>query len=178
MLLDRTKSLLLLVDMQERLVPAMADAAEVTARCGILLRAAYELGVPILASEQYPKGLGRTVPALAELAERRLEKMEFSVYANITIKDELKRAGQKHIVLCGVEAHVCVLQTGLELIEAGFEVFVVADAVASRRAESRDRALQRIAQAGGTVITSEMALFEWLRSASAPEFRSISKLIR
>jgi nicotinamidase-related amidase len=178
MLLERTKSLVLLVDMQERLVPAMADAADVTARCGILLRAAYELGVPILASEQYPKGLGTTIPALAELATRRLEKMEFSAYANNAIKDELTRAGQPQIILAGVEAHVCVLQTALELIDAKFQVFIVADAVSSRRPESREVALHRIARAGATLITVEMALFEWLRSASAPEFRSISKLIR
>jgi hypothetical protein len=168
----------LLVDMQERLVPAMADAAEVTAQCGILLRAAYELGVPILASEQYPKGLGTTIPALAAFATRRLEKMEFSAYANSAIKDELTRAGQPQIILAGVEAHVCVLQTALELIDAKFQVFIVADAVSSRRPESREVALHRIARAGATLITVEMALFEWLRSASAPEFRGISKLIR
>jgi nicotinamidase-related amidase len=178
MLLDRTKSLLLLVDMQERLVPAMADPKDVTNRCGILLRAAYELGVPIFASEQYPKGLGPTLPELTEFATRRLEKMEFSAYANPGIQGELMRAGQKQIVLAGVEAHVCVLQTGLDLIDAGYRVFVAADAVASRRTESRAVALDRLTRAGATPITVEMALFEWLRSAEAPEFRSISKLIR
>ena len=178
MLLERGKSLLLLVDVQERLVPAMAQAADVVANCGILLRAAGELGVPVLASEQYPKGLGTTVPALAPLAPRRLEKLEFSAYENTTIKDELSRADRRQIVLAGIEAHVCVLQTGLELIAAGFEVFVAADAVASRRPESREVALHRLGRAGATLITAEMALFEWLRSASAPEFRSISKLIR
>jgi nicotinamidase-related amidase len=178
MLLERTKSLLLLVDMQERLVPAMVDAADVTQRCGVLLKAAYELGVPILASEQYPKGLGATLPALAEFATRRIEKLEFSAYANPDIKDELTRARQPQLILAGVEAHVCVLQTGLDLIDAGFQVFVVADCVSSRRAESREVALHRIARAGATLITAEMALFEWLRSASAPEFRAISKLIR
>src|SRR5882757_6571056 len=92
MLLERGKSLLLLVDMQERLVPAMAGAGDVIANCGILLRAARELGVPALASEQYPKGLGPTLPELADLAPRRLEKLEFSAYANPAIKDELSRA--------------------------------------------------------------------------------------
>jgi nicotinamidase-related amidase len=178
MLLERAKSLLLLVDMQERLVPAMADAAAVTDRCGILLRAAHEIGVPIFASEQYPKGLGGTLPQFVDLASRRMEKLEFSAYANPAIQDALKRAGQSQLVLCGVEAHVCVLQTGLDLIEAGYQVFVVADAVASRRPDSREVALHRVARAGATLITVEMALFEWLRSASAPEFRSISKLIR
>ena len=178
MLLDRSKSLLLLVDMQERLVPAMSGAADVIAQCGILLSAAYELGVPIFVSEQYPKGLGPTLPDLAGFATRRLEKVEFSAYANSVIKDELVRAGQPQIVLAGVEAHVCVLQTGLDLVAAGYQVFVTADAVASRRPESREVALQRLGRAGATLITVEMALFEWLRSASAPEFRSISKLIR
>ncbi|WP_395023397.1 hydrolase [Dongia sp.] len=178
MLLDRAKSLLLLVDMQERLVPAMVDAADVRARCGVLLRGAYELSVPILASEQYPKGLGPTLPGLTEFITQRLEKMEFSAYANPAIRDALKRAGQPQLILAGVEAHVCVLQTGLDLIDAGYQVFVVADCVSSRRAESREVALHRVARAGATLITAEMALFEWLRSAEAAEFRSISKLIR
>jgi nicotinamidase-related amidase len=178
MLLERTKSLLLLVDMQERLVPAMADAADVTHRCGVLLKAAYALGVPILASEQYPKGLGSTLPELSEFATQRLEKLEFSAYANPGIKEALTLARQPQLILAGIEAHVCVLQTGLDLIDAGFQVFVVADCVSSRRAESREVALHRVARAGATLITAEMAVFEWLRSASAPEFRAISKLIR
>jgi nicotinamidase-related amidase len=178
MLLDRAKSLLLLVDMQQRLVPFMAGREDVIAQCGILLRAAGEMGVPILASEQYPKGLGTTIPELAELVSVRFEKMEFSAYANTAIKDELKRARQEQIVLAGVEAHVCVLQSALELLEAGYQVFVVADAVASRKPQSREVALQRLDRAGATLITTEMTLFEWLRSADAPEFRSISKMIR
>ena len=178
MLLERAKSLLLLVDMQERLVPAMAGAADVTANCGNLLRAAHALGVPVLASEQYPKGLGPTIPELADLASRRLEKVEFSAYANTAIRGELTQMGRLQVVLCGIEAHVCVLQTGLELIDAGFQVFVAADAVASRQPESREVALHRLGRAGATLITAEMALFEWLRSAGAPEFRAISKLIR
>jgi nicotinamidase-related amidase len=178
MLLERTKSLLLLVDMQERLVPAMVDAGDVTGRCGVLLRGAHELGVPILATEQYPKGLGPTLPAFAGLLSGRLEKLEFSAYANAAIREELKRTGQTQLVLAGVEAHVCVLQTGLDLIDAGYRVFVAADCVSSRRAESREVALHRLARAGATLITGEMALFEWLRSADAPEFRAISQMIR
>jgi nicotinamidase-related amidase len=178
MLLERAKSLLLLVDMQERLVPAMAGAADVIANCGILLRAAQALAVPVLASEQYPKGLGATIPELAALLLRRVEKLEFSAYANPAIRETLSGAGRKQVVLCGIEAHVCVLQTGLELVDAAFQVFVVADAVAARRPENRELALHRLARAGATLISTEMALFEWLRSASAPEFRAISKMIR
>jgi nicotinamidase-related amidase len=178
MLLERAKSLLLLVDMQERLVPAMAGAAEVTANCGNLLRAAAALGVPILASEQYPKGLGPTIPELAALMPGKFEKVEFSAYANPAIRAALAQTARPQAVLCGIEAHVCVLQTGLELVEAGFQVFIAADAVASRRPESRAVALSRLERGGATLITVEMALFEWLRSAAAPEFRAISKLIR
>src|SRR4051812_19879554 len=99
MLLERAKSLLLLVDMQERLVPAMAGVGDVIANCGILLRAANALGVPVLASEQYAKGLGPTLPELAGLAPRRLEKIEFSAYANSGIKDELTQAKRPQVVL-------------------------------------------------------------------------------
>ena len=178
--LEPASTLLLIVDVQEKLAAAMPQdaVARLVQNTCILLDAAKILGVRVVATEQYPKGLGGTIPDLAALVPRRLEKLEFSAYANGAIKDELTRAGRPQIVLAGVEAHVCVLQTGLELIAAGFQVFVAADAVASRRVESRDVALQRIGRAGATLITVEMALFEWLRSAGAPEFRAISKLIR
>ena len=180
MLLQRAKAQLLLVDLQERLVPAMAGAEALIAACGNLLQAARQLKVPVLASEQYPKGLGRTVgPIAAALPEgRRFEKLEFSCYGNPAIREELLRAGREQVVLAGIEAHVCVLQTGLDLLAADYQVFVVADAVASRRPESREIALRRLEQAGAVPITVEMALFEWLRSAADPDFRTVSRLIR
>jgi nicotinamidase-related amidase len=181
MLIERAKSQVLLVDMQERLVPAMSGAADVIAACGILLRGAGQFGVPVLASEQYPKGLGHTVSDLAALVpeQHRFEKLEFSCYENSSLRETLSRAALPQIVLAGVEAHVCVLQTGLDLIAAGgFTVFVVADGIASRRPESRETALRRLERAGAIPVTVEMVLFEWLRSAEAPEFRTISRLIR
>ena len=180
MLIERANSQLLVVDMQERLVPVMAERERVVTACGTLLQAANALAVPVLASEQYPKGLGRTVADLEPLIDpaRRREKIEFSCYANAAIRASLAETGRKHVILAGIEAHVCVLQTALELAGTGYAVFVVADAIASRRAESREIALRRLASAGTTVVTVEMVLFEWLRSAADPEFRTLSRLIR
>jgi len=150
------------------------------AACAKLLEAANVLKVPLMASEQYPKGLGRTVPELAALVpeSQRHEKMEFSCYANGAIRQALAEVKRPQIVLAGIEAHVCVLQTALELKAAGHAVFVVTDATASRRADSRETAFRRMIQSGVTLVTLEMVLFEWLRSAADPEFRRISKLIR
>jgi nicotinamidase-related amidase len=148
--------------------------------CGNLLQAAGKLGIPTTASEQYPQGLGPTVPELAALvpAGRTFAKMEFSCAANPGLRAELDRAGRRQVVLAGIEAHVCVLQTALELRAAGYAVAVVADAVASRRPASRETALARMAAAGVVPVTTEMVLFEWLRSAADPEFRALSRLIR
>jgi nicotinamidase-related amidase len=179
MLISRADCQLLVVDMQERLVPAMEPCAFL-AGCVNLLQGAQALRVPVLASEQYPKGLGRTVPEVAALVPEagRREKVEFSCCANAAIRNELAGAGHRQVVLAGIEAHVCVLQTALELVEAGFAVFVAADATASRRPESRETALRRMRDAGATVVTVEMVLFEWLRSAADPAFRTVSRLIR
>jgi len=179
-LIDRLKSQLLLVDVQERLVPAMADSADLLRTCGILLRAATALRIPVLASEQYPPGLGPTIADLAAFVPegRRLPKREFSCWGNPNLRAALVGAERPQVVVAGVEAHVCVLQTALDLIGNGFEVFVAVDAIASRRAASREIALQRLERAGAAPVTVEMVLFEWLESAAAPEFRDLSRLIR
>ena len=183
-LIGRTESHLLVVDMQERLVPAMEPDRPFVAVTAKLLQAANTLKIPALASEQYPNGLGRTVPELASLVleAQRYEKMEFSCYANSAIRQALAGVNQgakrPQVVLAGIEAHVCVLQTALELVAAGSAVFVVTDATASRRPESRETAFRRMDAAGVTLVTLEMVLFEWLRSAADPEFRAISQLIR
>jgi nicotinamidase-related amidase len=180
MLLEREKSLVLLVDVQERLLPAMTNGGECAEICGILLRAAAELQVPTLATEQYRRGLGVLIEPLAGLvaAENRFEKMEFSCYANARVREALSRANRRQIVLAGIEAHVCVLQTAEGLLAADFQVFVVADAVASRKVENRDLALRRLERSGAIIVSAEMALFEWLRTAETLEFRNISRLIR
>lgn len=180
MLISRAESQLLVVDVQERLAPAMEPGRPFMAACAKLLEAANVLKVPLMASEQYPKGLGRTVPELATLVPeiQRYEKMEFSCYANAPLRAALKGVKRSQVLLAGIEAHVCVLQTALDLAEAGNAVFVITDATASRRPESRETAFRRMREAGVTLVTLEMVLFEWLRSAADPEFRAVSKLIR
>jgi nicotinamidase-related amidase len=179
MLIEHAKSQLLLVDLQERLMPAMAEGEPLVHKTTILLQAARALNVRVLASEQYPTGLGPTVAALAsQLAPAEiLTKTEFSCYANPGLRMRLD-AAPRQVVLAGIEAHVCVLQTALDLIAAGRQVFVVADAVSARSLDSKSIALQRLAGQGVVVVTTEMVLFEWLRRADRAEFKQLSRLIR
>jgi len=181
MLLDKNQSCLIVVDIQERLAPAMFDGgAEAIRNAGILMQAAQRLGVPVLVSEQYPRGLGRTVPQLAEFmpADGAIEKLEFACPGNADFAGKLKALAMKQIVIAGMEAHICVLQTALKLRDQGLEVFVAADAVASRKQSSMDHAFSRIEDAGGAIITTEMAVFEWLERAGTDDFKILSKLIQ
>lgn len=180
MLLNAAKSQLLVVDMQERLAPAIAGIDGVEGNCRLLLEGAREMAVPVLVSEQYPQGLGRTLPTLLPLlgSNQAFEKMEFSCFANDNLRRALTAGERRQHLICGIEAHVCVLQTALEMKAAGEAVALVADAVGSRRPENRDLALQRAARAGIEIVSTEMVLFEWLRSAAAPAFKTIAKRLR
>lgn len=180
MLLDRNRSCLIIVDIQERLAPAMHDGGQEAVRgAAILMQAAKRLGVPTLVSEQYPRGLGHTVPALAEFmpADGAIEKVEFACPNNAGFVSRLKILGKTQAVIAGMEAHICVLQTALKLRQEGIEVFVAADAVASRKTSSMDHAFARIADAGGAIITTEMAVFEWLERAGTDDFKALQPLI-
>jgi nicotinamidase-related amidase len=183
MLIDRTKCSLLLIDMQERLLPAMAHAKETEARAAILIKAAKTLDVPIAASEQYPKGLGHTVPALKEEIGNApvFEKTAFSCWRDATIKKHLIAAfehGRPQVLIAGVEAHVCVLQTAVDLAQAGFGVSVAADATSSRKEMSADLAVDRLRQNGVAVVNTEMAVFELLGEAGTAAFKELSRLIK
>jgi nicotinamidase-related amidase len=183
MLVDAAKSTLLLVDMQERLLPAMAGGAEAEARCAILLKAATALGVPVTVSEQYPKGLGHTVAGLkGEIGTAPVfEKLAFSCWKHRPLKDHLIaqfEAGRPLVILAGIEAHVCVMQTAADLAAAGFGVFAVADAMASRAAASHSLALERMRQHGVQVVNTEMVVFELLGQAGTAEFKALSALVR
>lgn len=179
MLIEHARSLLLLVDLQEKLMPAMVGPANLGRQIGILLAAARELAVPVVTSEQYPAGLGPTVAEIGGKLhpDEVFAKTEFSCYANPTLRRRLE-AGGDQVILAGIEAHVCVLQTALELVAAGRRVFVVGDAVSSRQADSKTIALQRLAGSGAMIVTTEMVVFEWLRRADRPEFKPVSRLIR
>ncbi len=180
MLLQADQSSLLVVDIQERLAPAIADREVLIARTATLIEGAGQLGVPILVSEQYPKGLGHTVAALAPLleTERTITKTHFSCMREPGFADRMRQTGRKQTVVVGMEAHVCVLQTVLDLLAQRFDVFVVADAIGARTAESKSLAIERMRTAGASVVTVEMVLFEWLERADRPEFRPLSSLIR
>ncbi len=180
MLLSATDSVLLVIDVQEKLAPAVADQASVIERVAILMRAATRLGVPVLASEHYPQGIGHLVPELAALAPEGtvFEKISFSCARQPGVLPRLRELDRPQIVVCGMEAHVCVMQSALSLIEAGFQVCVVEDATGSRRHADRDAALERLRRAGGTVVTSEMVVFEWLERGDAPAFKELLALIK
>ena len=182
MLLDAAKSVLLLIDMQERLLPVMAESEEVERRCAILLTAAKRLGVPVVVSEQYPKGLGHTVRAIkAEIGNAPVfEKTAFSCWRDAALKARLvghHEQGRPQAIVAGIEAHVCVLQTAVDLAQAGFGVFAVADAMSSRAATSAELAVARMRQQGVEVINTEMAVFELLGKAGTAEFKALSALI-
>ena len=180
MLVDRTDSVLVVIDIQERLAPAITDIDRVIANTTVLLQAARRLEVPILASEQYPRGLGKTVAAVADLTPSGaiVEKIEFSAAANTAFSERLAALERGVPVICGIEAHVCVLQTALDLVASGLHPVVVRDATQSRATASAEAAWQRMQKAGIELVTTEMVVFEWLRQADHPAFRDLSRLIK
>jgi nicotinamidase-related amidase len=175
--IDRDRTTLLAVDFQQRLMPAIDGASDVLANAGRLIEAAKKLGVPAIVTEQYPKGLGPTVPELAVDGLPTLAKMDFDATRAAGFFEMLPKE-RPDILVCGCEAHVCVLQTVLGLLEGGHKVHVVRDAIGSRRAESKETAIGRMQSHGAKIVTTEMALFEWLGTAADPRFREISALIR
>jgi nicotinamidase-related amidase len=177
LIIDRAASVLLIVDLQARLMPAIADGAAVVARALFLAHTAELLGVPVLVTEQNPAGLGRTVPELAAYAANPVEKRHFNACDAPAFTGRLPADRQTYIV-AGAEAHVCVLQTALGLIERGKRVCIAADAVGSRRPSDREAGLRRLAAHGALIVTSEMAAFEWLGHADDPAFKAVMALIK
>ncbi|MBA3536381.1 MAG: hydrolase [Tatlockia sp.] len=177
MLLERDRSCLVLIDVQEKLMPLVQNPDAVLARCQWLMLLAKDLAVPQLASEQYPKGLGPTVESLRCMIseEELIEKVHFSCFKALEFKQRLDALKKKQMVLIGIEAHVCVLQTALDLQQSGYEVFVVVDAVSSRSELDYKYGLKRMKQDGIHLITSEMVFFEWIGQAGTAEFRTLSK---
>jgi len=176
--LDRSRSVLCLIDFQERLVPAIDGGGDVVANAARLLAAAETLGVPVVMTEQNPKGLGGTVPELTrpDGAVPVVAKMQFDACRARGVIEALPAGHQ--IVVAGLEAHVCVLQTVLGLLDRSRRAYVVADAIGSRRPESKAAALTRLERSGAEVVTTEMVLFEWLGTAEDPSFKSIIGLVK
>jgi nicotinamidase-related amidase len=171
-LLERNRAALLLVDVQEGF-RAYESFAGVASACAKLVQAARILELPVIVSEQYPKGLGHTAPEIGLLRERRIEKTVFSAAR----ADGFDLGGAEQVVVCGIETHVCVSQTVHDLLDDGIEVHVPADAVGSRHAIDYERGLERLQRAGAVVTTVEAVLFELLERAGTPEFKAVQKLI-
>ncbi len=177
-LLIRGDAMLVVVDVQERINAVMADQGHLP-RIAVLIEACAALDVPVIATEQYPKGLGPTVPSVAApLPAPPLIKDTFSCAREPAVRAAIEAAGRRQAVVAGIEAHVCVVQTALDLVAAGFKVHVPHDAVSSRRPADKAWALDRMAAAGVIVTTTESALFELLERCGTDEFRAVSRMIR
>lgn len=177
MLMRVETSCLLVVDFQERLMPAIHQADQIVAHGAWLIQIARRLDVPVLASEQYPQGLGHTVSAIRDLlpADAFMAKTHFSCAADRDCMRRIDALGRDQIVVIGAEAHVCVLQTALDLRAASKDVYLVADAVSSRSPRDVELALERMRAEGVRVVSREMVVFEWLRQAGTDCFRAISR---
>lgn len=203
-MLRRDRTVLTVIDVQERLLPSIHEAERVVLQCVRLVRGFHILGAPILVTEQYRKGIGPTdarlieaclrpgsiddpLPGPIDLTQegpppppefRPIEKMHFSSALHPPYIEALEASGRRQVLLCGIESHVCVLQTALHLRERGYEVFLAADAVSSRNPRNVEIALRRMEQAGVQLTTVEMGIFEMLELSGTPEFKRWSRQIR
>jgi len=180
MLISANRSQLLIVDVQERLAPAMHDLPGIVKTIGLLTAAAEAVSVPLTLSEQYPKGLGSTSAEIADMAgdAPRFEKLHFSCFGDEALRDRMSKLDRDILVIAGIEAHVCVLQTALGAMQYGLLPVVVADAVSSRTTDNHALGLARMRAAGVTIASAEMVAFEWIEKAGTPAFKSIAPLLK
>jgi nicotinamidase-related amidase len=176
----RDAATLLIVDIQAKLFPHIAEHDSLQRQAIRMARAARELGLPIVVSEQYREGLGATLPSVMDVVGDAVlvEKMAFSVCGDAAAMNRIDALSRRHVLLVGIETHVCVQQTALDLLERGMSPFVLADAVGSRHAVDRDVALDRMRHAGIVVTTVESAIFEMTREAGTDVFRRILPIVR
>ena len=177
-LMCRSDSALLVVDVQEKLVAAMGTAARILWNVRRLIDGAKVLGLPVVASEQYPQGLGPTVPELASRLEHRPAKLSFSCRELPELFADLRQRNIEKLLLCGLETHVCIQQTALDLLADGWRVYVAVDAVGSRHDLDHQTALRRMESSGAVLTSTEAALLEWCQAAGTPEFKQISRIVR
>lgn len=179
-LLDQNRSVLVLIDIQERLFPHVHDHQKMLTRVDLLLAAASLMRVPLLLTEQYPKGLGNTIEDIRKMLPEvePLEKMDFSCVPAQGFRERLSSLHRDQIILAGIETHVCVAQTALDLASQGESVFVVADATSSRKPLDAQIALRRLNRSGLILVTAEAVVFEWLRRAGTDEFRALQPKLK
>ena len=169
---------LVVVDVQEKLIPLVPNASRIVWNIERLLDTAKILGVASFGTEQYPKGLGATVEPLANRLADMHEKVAFSAMACHDLAKELEQRNIIRVLLVGIETHVCIQQTALDLLAAGYRVYVAADAVGSRFEVDREFALRRMDTSGVVLTTTEAAMFEWCETAGTPEFKQLSQIVR
>jgi nicotinamidase-related amidase len=177
-LLSRSDSALLVVDVQDKLLSLIPSAKRMVWNIRRLIDGAKVLGVPVAATEQYPQGLGPTTAVLAERLGERPAKVTFSCGGCPEIFRAWQEQGVHKVLLAGMESHVCVQQTALDLMSEGFRVYLAVDAIGARHAIDHDTALRRMESSGATLTTTESALFEWCERSGTPEFKQISALVR
>ena len=183
-LVNAKRSLILIIDLQTKLMPAINKSDSIVEHTKILIEAAKILEIPILVSEQYPQGLGPTIDSIRVTLPKSckiLSKLTFSAFRNPQLYQELYRYAdlqRDQIIICGTESHVCVLQTVADLQSNKFKTFAVTDAIGSRTSENRAAGIDRMKTLGSELITTEMALFEWLEIAGTDNFKKLSKLIK
>jgi nicotinamidase-related amidase len=178
-LASRFRSRLLVVDVQQRLMPQIFDGPRVITRCKLLADAARLMKIPLTGTEQYPQGLGGIVPELVSAVPDRIAKTRFSCVESLRwpTADEAPD-GRTQVIVCGVEAHICVLQTALDLVSLGYHVYVPVDATSSRRDMDSQYAVRRMAAAGVVTCTTESIVFEWCDTASSSEFKQLSTMVK
>ncbi len=177
MLIHPNKSCLLIVDIQDKLIPAIYESDTLISNTRWLAEIALKLNIPVLTSEQYPKGLGHTVQEIAEIVPKDglMEKVHFSCMSEPECNTKINALRPNQVIITGMETHVCVLQTALQLKQQAREVYVVEDCVSSRSPKDKELALERMRQAGIFIVSREMVVFEWLQKAGTEPFREISK---
>ncbi|HHU03846.1 MAG TPA: isochorismatase family protein [Fastidiosipila sp.] len=177
--LDRAETVLFIVDLQDRLLRVMKYKDQVTRNNVALIETAKEMGFPVIATEQYPQGLGRTVPELLELLdeEKIFSKNCFTAYTD-EVKEELAALGKKKVLLTGAETHICVFQTTRDLLADGYEVFLIKDAVTSRSTENWHNGLDLMQSMGAVISNTETALYDLLKVSGTAEFKKLSQLIK
>lgn len=180
MRLIKDDTILLVIDIQEKLFPHMTDHDLLEKNTGILIEGMKTMDIPILVTEQYTKGLGYTIQSINDILEHRpkTEKVAFSCCDSADFMKELNTSGKKNVLIAGIEAHVCVLQTAIDLIEAGFDVAIVSDCISSRKFTDKETALLRMQQEGALLTSYESVLFELCRYSGSQQFKSISKLVK
>jgi nicotinamidase-related amidase len=178
-IIDRKKTAIIQIDIQEKFRTAIHNFNEVIANAAILARSSEILNIPLIVTEQYPKGLGKTVEEI-KLPDKLslIEKLHFSCFGNNEFADKIKTLELNSLILFGVEAHVCVLKTVLDALKQGLEIYVIADASSSRTPENKAIALERMRQSGAFIVSTEMILFQLLEYSGTDEFKAISRLIK